>query len=127
MMQDLIEKLGKATGPDWRLDHAIFAHVRGWTLPLAGAAFQEFADLTREHGRTNYTASIDAAMTLVPDGWQVDNWFIGTDKSSRLDLRNLTSAKPLPLEMGAHDHSAAIALCIAALKARAGLHQQAAA
>jgi hypothetical protein len=60
-----------------------------------------------------YCESLDAAMTLVPEGWVVWDWFIGTDKSSCLDLRK-TGQEPAN---GSAD-TAARALCAAALKAR---------
>lgn len=52
-MKEIIERLEKATGPSLELDHAIAAAIR----PDDG------------HGVLLYTASLDAAMTLVPEGW----------------------------------------------------------
>ena len=62
----------------------------------------------------HYTTSIDAALTLVPEGWVVSHAYWGRDKS----------AFCLTKEVGIYtegQHAAAtpaLALCIAALKAR---------
>lgn len=105
-IKDLIVLLEKATGPD-----------RGFDLMIA-----EAVGLKPGHGATGarvgwheYTASIDAALTLVPKGyeWSVDGNKDGTgdatvsrDFSGGIDMLNW--------EKGA---TPAIAFCIVALRA----------
>jgi hypothetical protein len=108
---ELIAALEAATGPDRALDQAIWAVIAGWSYPLVGAAVYDFA----QNG-ANYTESVEAAITLVPEGegWEID---FGP---------NSTSAKPDVIwwcaSVGIEDATAstpAIAVCIAALKAGA--------
>lgn len=72
-MNDLIERLEKATGPDRELDAEIWMTLNpswrdyprteagGWITPLAMSA-----------PASPYTDSIDAALTLMPKGWLVE-------------------------------------------------------
>lgn len=101
-MTDLIERLEKATGPDREIDHDIRKTVEGW---------HENTRLTQV---PLYTTSIDAALTLVPEGvhWQlrtseVPGWFTSCWGDFGVTWAQYSAASP------------AIALCIAALKARA--------
>jgi hypothetical protein len=128
-MLDLIERLKKATGPDWELDHEIFAHVHGWSYPLHGAALHEFNESTREHGRTDYTASIDAALTLVEprSAWAVshspDADPQGYPRPYRATVMPDLAYSGRRDSTDHHGHPA-IALCIAALKARTEQRQK---
>lgn len=121
----LIARLEKATGPDRELDGLIFRAID----EQPGDRWQQFAvgeggadvwyrECRDEKGAyispSFYTASIDAALALVPDGldWDV-SWVggvysgcVGFDATADIDVRGATPA---------------IALCIAALKARAAL------
>lgn len=85
-MKDLIERLEAATGPDQELDHAI-----GMAVGFGG----------------DFTSSIDAALTLVPEGY---GWNLqGNTNSFYAVVRGYKNkVSPTP----------AIALCIAALRAR---------
>jgi hypothetical protein len=58
MSADLIARLKAATGPDRQLDNAI-AEWAGFQVP----------DASSEGWPLAYTASIDAAMTLLSDDW----------------------------------------------------------
>lgn len=94
----LIERLEKATGPDEVLDEAIFEALYG-NDPLA-APWRKF------------TASVDAALTLIEGGWLLHFW-------DRIDgTRDAVLWRDRRLAEGQHPTSRAIALCIAALKAR---------
>jgi hypothetical protein len=73
-------------------------------------------------GLPHYTTSLDAAVKLVPEG----KWWTGGAGKTRPDERLYGAAiyepvvgEPQRIADGEHDTSAAIALCIAALKARA--------
>lgn len=96
-MKELIERLGKTTGPNLQLDHLIAEAI----TPSDG------------HGVLLYTASIDAALTLVPEGdGDKELYFGGADGECFAQFEvplgrfNQGRAKSLP-----------IAICIAALKA----------
>lgn len=74
-MNDLIERLEKATGPDRALDGLIAAavgveHGPRETVHLESRSYSIFDEVA-----PRYTESIDAAMTLMPDGVWLD---IGT-------------------------------------------------
>jgi hypothetical protein len=124
---ELAERAEKATGPDYAIDCAI------WDAIYPGERQERFEKLTAKgqpyHGRLGpadvdgyvkplraFTASIDAAMTLAPDGW---TWVLFATGGAVLDrvipsdgenkIRTLSCATP------------ALALCSAALKARASL------
>lgn len=103
----LIERLEAASGPDRELDEAIWLATKCHIEP-----------------QRSYTASIDAALTLVPGSnehtalfWQLGNDGAGgnpADFLARLLIcTNLTSR-----EFRAVAATPALALCIAALRAR---------
>lgn len=104
-MNELIEKLKAATGPDRALDWQI--HLRDGLLGVG---------MYGDH--PPYTASLDAALTLVPDeplseltgkyDWQVECTNGGVTISARVGPEATLSFA----------NTAALALCIAALKAR---------
>lgn len=100
-MADLIERLEKATEPEWELDAAIAR------LDDIREAFGDCAD----DEVPPYTSSIDAALTLVPEGckWLVQDLGIGFEACTY-------PRKGVPC--AAKGAAPAIALCIAALKAR---------
>ena len=95
----LIAALEKATGPSRMLDREICEARK--IEPPAGM-----------YGFDRYTSSIDAALTLVPDGcgWCADA-LPPRDPWAQIVKGGATTA-------ASHGATAAIALCIAALKAR---------
>jgi hypothetical protein len=107
-MQELIERLSKATGPDHAIDIEI-ARMRGVTVMMQN----DDGNGSHEDTYWEYTKSIDDALTLVPEGmkWSCGTWSnnfatCGDDSRSGQNIDN----QPSP----------AIALCIAALKAQQG-------
>jgi hypothetical protein len=131
-MQQLIDRLGKLSGPDRETDARIWAEVDGrdvvgpvnsgnWANTYFGKSrsrphdecflFQPAepnrASQAAEHIR-RYTGSIDAALTLVPDGepWTLTGSKRGAYSSEVGEDWQYAGANP------------AIALCIAALKSR---------
>ena len=98
-LKELIDLLERCAGPDRELDASINLEVFSQiALPDA----------------PQYTSSIDAAMTLVPDGMEKD--FTDLYGIARVSVG--INANPGPF-YGAHEGgSLAIALCIAALKAQ---------
>ena len=123
---DLIAKLEAATGPSRELDYEIALAV-GWSRNPYGrgwlAANGDLCDAP-----PCLTASIDAALTLVPEGWHIE-CLSTPDKGTSVrnpsrkaacdmgpDLDN-DEGWEIGRKVGNHAE-AALAVCIAALKAR---------
>lgn len=73
---DLAERCEKTEGPDRELDAAIYAHLNPPLPPAENdleppPGFGCDGFLADQFWGFHYTASIDAALTLVPEGWQV--------------------------------------------------------
>lgn len=113
-MKDLIERLEKASEGNRLLDAEIGRLIAS-----------EHDDRTRPL----WTTSLDAALTLVPEGWggriylsgAVSLWSDGPDLGAvcRALAKNETPREPTKKVVGSSDcGSPALALCIAALKAR---------
>ncbi len=105
-MDDLIARLEAATKGNRKLDYAIYEMVEpdGFRVPA------------------DFTTSLDAALTLVAEGMY---WAVGAGKT-RVDeplygaaiYEPQISDDPKTLAQGQTDATPALALCIAALKAR---------
>ena len=127
MMSDLIERLEAATGPCRELDAAILTQVMGYRDVYGdGTVFDRGNDgywYVGEHSAPQLpapTASIDAALTLVP---------------AELANHSLLSISPMSLDMGGrnwkcqvgkHRASAptpALAIVIAALRAKGVINE----
>jgi len=144
MIADLIARLEKAEGPSPHLDAEIALAILypGWVRhPHVGNECPDWVQREmwpsvekflawRDHNEpveraiaANYTASIDAALTLVPDGmW----WLIGAGRIRQKEPlygAQILRHDPDPpytsdvIAEGEHDAGAAVALCIAALRA----------
>lgn len=119
---ELIARLEAATGPDRELDRAI-AMSLGWRHDPHDGPYGTWTapDGTRHTTFNEWTASIDAALTLVPEGM---DWLIC---SRRRNFRDGYYVHIMDGDVNRDGHSAgeawhlapAVALCIAALKARA--------
>jgi hypothetical protein len=101
-MKELIGRLKAATGPDRKLDEAIDEYA----VTLLG--------LPPRVVPPPYTASIDAALTLVPDG---EDWHMQSHASVAACWASVGRFTRGPM-LWKHA-TPAIALCIAALRARA--------
>lgn len=132
---ELAERVEAATGPDRELDKAIAEHALGWQPPVkngscgpnySGRGAYEWHDAAGEANGfyvPSYTASLDAAMSLVPEGWWVT---LTTDGGARASLHNHEWL------MAAHGRNPArgmaatpaLALTAAALRARSVLQTQ---
>lgn len=110
-MDELIARLEKATGPDRELDADImyFEIERG-----AGIKVARIPSLTET--ANHYTLSIDAAITLVPEEHNADVIRFSNSKGHANVKQHMTEAGHL-----GNGATPAIALCIAALKARKAL------
>lgn len=129
----LIERLEKASGPDRDLDGAIAVAVGPWTERhgLPGPWVSKGPNHAINEA-PHFTASLDAALTLVPEGWIVVSMKNGDLDRKYYDIRASTKwsviiarnghkleapSEVLTFPSATHE-SPAIALCIAALKAR---------
>lgn len=109
----LIERLEAATGPDRELANEVLLAC-GWTAHVTPTRMVTYwvknPDAFPDGEQPNPLASIDAALTLVPDGWE---WALTWhDERARFELGdprlfNEGDAPTTPL-----------AICIACLKAR---------
>lgn len=114
-MQDLIERLEKATGPNRELDQDIWDMVGS----NEDSSIADGARLIRH--APSYTSSLDAALTLVPENhrWTLCGEEVEGDGNIRKPSAHvsmfLSNYAPNRFKEGA---TTAIALCIAALKAR---------
>ena len=114
----LIADLEAATGPSRELDEAIYRYWRKVTpAPRPGVMWT--TDL--EYAPT-YTASLDAALTLVPEGWRV-NWAGQTGELHW--FFDLIECNGPGQTRRAWHQCYSIALCIAALRARRALATEA--
>jgi hypothetical protein len=87
---ELAGRCERAEGADRVLDGHIHATVFGWEMLWNEKLelFQYWKD-ERWIGLGSipaYTASLDAALTLVPEGWAVERWQIWPGEPSSLDL-----------------------------------------
>lgn len=126
-LTELIERLEKAGAGSADLDREIAQRILGWTEYERGyGTGWRTSDGTPKtwHEIPRTTRSLDAALTLVPEG------FVYLIREGHPDLpdgsgRTLHFANARPVADFRNDHRAygntpILALCIAALKARAG-------
>ncbi len=138
-LSDLIARLEKATGPDRETDLAIhlavysdseiarlMSHRRGfdnrdgmaWEIGAGSVLYQNNSNgqcwSNGGYPLPAFTSSIDAAMSLVPDGMEKDF----TDLYGTARVAVGINANPGPFYGEHKGGSLAIALCIAALRAR---------
>lgn len=117
----LIERLEAASGPDRELDEAIGLDL-GWSpvsnptfaTGLMGRWYTPDGRMTDHYGIPRWTASLDAAMTLIPEGCVT--YLASEDRHSHRwewSLRDKYAVRH-----HARAPTPALALCIASLKAR---------
>jgi len=114
---EMIERLENATGPSREMDAQIWRAVTGGEylitsrsppVAIGGATIPA------------YTASVDAAVTLVRDGW---SWTVGNCDEGDAPWACLTSPLDSDEDGGCKDYHASaatapLALCIAAVQVR---------
>lgn len=122
-VSDLIAKLSAATGPSRELDAEIAVVVNGGEIVWKQTRYTMEQHPARRYASAQhiggygfdhvpeYTASLDAALTLVPDEY---DWVIGKTNSG------LTVYAKVGPNIEEFADTPALALCIAALKAREG-------
>lgn len=122
-LNELADRVEALSGPDRRVDCAIFATVYPDKFGDSAAMYARI-DWTRNRadwmwlrdlGMPAYTASIDAAITLVPDGW---NW--GVWRRHDWAKQNAQVWHPQQESWTKHGDAAtpALAIVAAALRAR---------
>ena len=130
-MKDLIEKLEAADGPSRELDAEIGCKLHGNNYGLA-SALNSYAVMPEKDDRVEtghywevcsgastlikslkYSSSIDAAMTLIPDGWDLFSVNL-IQGDFEYDVAVSRGRGPY----GCQHKSIPIAICIAALRAR---------
>lgn len=122
-MQELIDRLESLTGPNFELERHI-AVASGKALRLSGDGAVEWAPGNTFGVAPAYTCSIDAALLLVPENhtWWVDSEEVIGDGSV---LPPSAAVMAYGADFRICDNSKgatpAIAICIAALKARMAL------
>jgi len=143
-LDEIIERLEKATGPDAKLDVEIWAALYAPSAFILRSPFNgewcAFEDdnpkghLVETRGkpkmRTPYTSSIDAALTLVPEGYAVERITYWPKQPSSADIIETRLGHDGQYYHGgsaiegawgswrADGATPALALCIAALKAQ---------
>lgn len=119
-INDLIAELEASTDGSRELDNAVFLA----THPDQGTTSEEdeywyAAHLDEDGGPWTllpfYTTSLDAALTLVPDGW---GWTINHDAIAAVYAPKIEGDDDLADWGSAPNGTPALALCIASLKAR---------
>lgn len=125
-IDELIARLEAATGPNRKLDSEI-CRAAGWEVradkKFGGDYYQPRKNYTWQDVPA-YTASIDAALTLVPEGWSVQSLSQSLDLTWwDCTLERVCCEDGLFLGSGVEVTADArpslpLALCIAALKAR---------
>ncbi|MCA3700607.1 MAG: hypothetical protein IOB84_12595 [Brevundimonas sp.] len=116
MLADLIARLEAATGPDRTLDAYTKAAVEGFD-PIGKTRTEVKMFTGPAHELVlEYTVSIDAALTLVPEGADVEVYFSPRERPHRRGCVVLTIGRQV---YEASAVTPALAVVIAALRARA--------
>lgn len=129
-LAELIARLESATGGSWQLDEEI-AELMGY---VCAGRCGNCRTWFRPHGPyiglvDAFTRSIDAALTLVPENseWFIASHFGWEQARRRHDAHVVAKARGGPAYgtlVGSTAISPALALCIAALKARKATGEQ---
>ena len=127
-MQELIKKLEAATEGSRELDSEVFGslgtHVlerrgrdrKAWWYKIGGKDYQRKDPSSVSYGGVpRFTSSIDAALTLVPEGW---DWLITRCIGGRYCAIVNQSGTQQPAEVVTQIMAPALALTIVALTAR---------
>jgi hypothetical protein len=111
----LADRCEQAAGPDRELDNAILSAL-GYSW--RGMAYCHNDDNHVLKGSTFFTKILDAAVTLVPEGWTWARYYSGAAECGTLN----GPGGSILFERG-QGISTALSLCAAALRARAAMAQ----
>ena len=116
--QELIERLEKAEDYDPLLNVAIWRAVDPEAVDRMDRELSQFGvdDFLLANNCEDFTGSLDAALTLVPEGWIYELW--ATNPSELAQANAKVYFRP-STKFGGEASTAALALCIACLIARA--------
>jgi hypothetical protein len=112
VLAQLAERCEAATGPDRELDWAIYKAIGSPPEPILGGS----SISGQQWYAKAFTASIDAALTLVPEGWWIAT--LGQNLHGELTHCTLYNDFPVPLADCKRAATPALAICAAALRAR---------
>lgn len=117
-LNELADRCEKATGPDRELDRAIFDAVTGGVFGPDNAKFWHSTSYT-SRAANKFTASLDAAMTLVPEGYDPLIDYTGTDIHGGKKVVELYFRPEVREIIRGCAETGPLALCAASLRARA--------
>ena len=121
-MDELIAKLEAAAegsrDSDIAIAYAIYPQLTSQEMPgpLTGSTATQWYLLGTHVRIEHYTTSIDAALTLVPEGWE---GHVGINRCVASLYKAPPHRIPTHIGVGSIASTPALALCIASLKARA--------
>ncbi|WP_376960134.1 hypothetical protein ABNQ39_20700 [Azospirillum sp. A26] len=120
-LTSLISRLEAAEGPSRELDRIIGSAMGYPPQPIDGGVD---ANIAWMGGLPHFTASIDQALTLVPEGWIVD---MGHDAAGSVGALKVIGGSAEvsdgDVTLQGQGRSIPLALCISSLKARAKLSE----
>ena len=108
----------RAEGPSRELDARIAIAAAGWTSEASGKVWRGPNKQLKLFDPPNFTGSLDIAVSLVPKWWRFTLESGPKTKNYALAQGPLTG-KFAHLKRGAWASGAALAICVAALRARA--------
>ena len=123
-LEALLARVLEGEGPDRELDGEIALTLGGWErkwcaneLPSGWYWRRGVFSWTAEGDGypSNYSASLDAALTLVPEGWR---WWVNSSGYARLWLPGKDGQAPQAIAYCEHRATPPRALIAASLKAR---------
>lgn len=125
---ELAERCEKATGPAFVLDEAIRAALVGATIEAQqhrpGNAYHRDGQWVSIWPIPSYTASLDAAMMLVPSWWATSITRTADGRTGHVNLYKFEGDAVRPAAtVRASAATPALALCAAALRARASAQE----
>lgn len=126
-MDELIKRLAAASEGSRGLDAAIEIDIEG----VSQSECNQYLAAIERHPKPNpwdcfdpccphYTTSIDAALTLLPEGWKITHafWDAGATATFCLTKKERVKGEDTNRYSGGISSTPALALCIACLKAR---------
>ncbi len=120
-MKELIERLEKAAGPSRELDGAVWCAANGYEFLMwdgAGCCYmaKRRGWISADHIK-NFTASLDAALTLVGENdWDVGRLIENAHSNGHVMVQEIKDGELLWHSYNGRHVVPAIALCIAALR-----------
>lgn len=116
---ELAERVEALEGPDKGLDREIFDAVTGGVFKPENAQYWHAVSWS-ERQANHFTASLDTAMTLVPDGWTYQAFQGPSGQPHKWTLVRIGASDQKYTEAKAKAATPALALTAATLRAIAG-------